>query len=215
MINLLWKYHTNLGLKNVLWFLPSPCCWGRPLVDLLPWRLHIPSILEDPLHSEQLVRTPSPASPRAVPGSLVDSRPMTYQNPAFLNINPLPSLPLLLPSTCCRGRTLVVLLPWRFHILIHQRGPTALGEVDWISPRRSTAAKETGRPKKWPDTARVSGLPGDLKQPRDKRGRLHILIQTNKHQGYPDGERQAQDHKQQKPKYIGIIITHLSHHSRP
>ena len=43
--------------------------------------------------------------------------------------------------------------------------------------------------------ARATDLPGDLKQSRDKRGRLQTVIQINKHQAYPDGERQAQGHK--------------------
>jgi hypothetical protein len=38
-----------------------------------------------------------------------------------------------------------------------------------------------------------------------KKGRCQTVIQTNKHQGYPDGERQVQVHKQQKPIYLGII----------
>jgi hypothetical protein len=53
-----------------------------------------------------------------------------------------------------------------------------------------------------------------MKQDRDKKGRLHTVTQINKHQGYPDGERQAQDHKQQKPKYVGIIKTQFFHHSK-
>jgi hypothetical protein len=64
-----------------------------------------------------------------------------------------------------------------------------------------------GKPHRWWDTARDIDLPGDLKKPRDKRGRIQTVTQTNKHQGYPDGERQAQDHKQQKPKYMGILRT--------
>jgi hypothetical protein len=72
-----------------------------------------------------------------------------------------------------------------------------------------------GRHHRWSDTARATGLPGDLKQPRDKRGRLHTVTQTNKHQGYPDCERQAQEHKRQKPKYIGIIRIKFFHHGKP
>jgi hypothetical protein len=49
---------------------------------------------------------------------------------------------------------------------------------------------------------------------QDKRGRLHTVTQNNKHQEYPDEERQAQEHKQQKPKYIGILRTQFSHHSK-
>jgi hypothetical protein len=72
-----------------------------------------------------------------------------------------------------------------------------------------------GRPHRWSARARAASLTGDLKQPRNKRGRLQIVIQTNKHQGYPDGERQVQDHKQQKPIYMGIIRTQFFHHSKP
>jgi hypothetical protein len=46
---------------------------------------------------------------------------------------------------------------------------------------------------RWSDTARATGFPGDLKQPRDKRGRLQTVTQINKPQGYPDGKRQVQD----------------------
>jgi hypothetical protein len=72
-----------------------------------------------------------------------------------------------------------------------------------------------GKPHKWSDTARAAGLTGDLKQLRDKRGRLHTVTQNNKHQRYPDGERQAQDHKQQKSIYVSIIRNQFSHHSKP
>lgn len=52
------------------------------------------SILEDPLHSEKLVRTPTFAlSPGTDAGNLVDSGPITQQNPALSNTNPLPSNP--------------------------------------------------------------------------------------------------------------------------
>jgi hypothetical protein len=64
-------------------------------------------------------------------------------------------------------------------------------------------------------TARVASLPGDLKQPRDKRGRLHTVTKINKNQGNPDGKRHAQKHKQEKPKYVGINKTQFSHHSMP
>jgi formylmethanofuran dehydrogenase subunit B len=37
--------------------------------------------------------------------------------------------------------------------------------------------------------------------------------QSNKHQGYPDGKRQAQDHKHQQPIYVDIIRTQFSHSS--
>jgi hypothetical protein len=93
---------------------------------------------------------------------------------------------------------------------------------------RSTAASTTdqqllcpceeppvGRSHRWSATARATSLTGDLNQPRDKRGRLHTVTEINKHQGYADGERQAQDHKQQKPIYVGIIRTQISHHSKP
>jgi hypothetical protein len=73
----------------------------------------------------------------------------------------------------------------------------------------------------------------------DKRGRPQKVVQTNSRdiqmvkgkrktisnrrqnmwesyqlRGYPDGKRQAQDHKQQKPKYVGIIRTQFSHYSK-
>jgi hypothetical protein len=48
-----------------------------------------------------------------------------------------------------------------------------------------------GRLYRWSDTAKAAGLSEDLKQPRDKRGRLHTVIQTNKHQRYPDSKRQV------------------------
>ena len=47
-----------------------------------------------------------------------------------------------------------------------------------------------------------------------KRGRLHIVTQINKQQGYPDGEGKVQNHKQQKPKYMGIIRTQFVHYSK-
>jgi hypothetical protein len=72
-----------------------------------------------------------------------------------------------------------------------------------------------GRLQRWSDTARAQGLTGNLKQPKEKRGRLHTVTQTYNHQGYPDVEMQGQDHKQQKPKYVGIIRTQFSHHSKP
>jgi hypothetical protein len=68
---------------------------------------------------------------------------------------------------------------------------------------------------KGPHTSSVTDLLGDLKLPRDKRGILQIVIQTNKHQGYIDGKRQAQDHKQQKPKFMGIVRTQFSHTASP
>jgi hypothetical protein len=40
----------------------------------------------------------------------------------------------------------------------------------------------------------------------DKRSRLYTVTPVNKHQGYPDGEGQAQDHKQQKLIYMVIIM---------
>ena len=86
--------------------------------------------------------------------------------------------------------------------------------------RRSTAARTTDqqlfcsceeppvrRLHRKLDIARDTGLPGDLKQYRDRNGRLHTVTQINKHQGYPDGERQAEDHKQQKPKHMSITRT--------
>jgi hypothetical protein len=48
-----------------------------------------------------------------------------------------------------------------------------------------------GRSHRWPVTAKVIGLTGDLKQSRDKRDNLQTVTQTNKYQGYPDGKRQA------------------------
>jgi hypothetical protein len=93
---------------------------------------------------------------------------------------------------------------------------------------RSTAARATdqqllcpceepsvGRPHRYSDTAKAVSLTGDLKQSRDKRGRLNIVSQINKHQGYPDVKRQAQDHKQQKSKYMDIIRTQFFQHSKP
>jgi hypothetical protein len=44
----------------------------------------------------------------------------------------------------------------------------------------------------WSDTDRATSLPGDLKQPRVKRGIQHTVTQINKHQGYPVGERQKE-----------------------
>jgi hypothetical protein len=125
------------------------------------------------------------------------------------------------PSTCSLllGQTPSWSAPIRLHILIHPRGPTVLRAVEdllhsavvWRHPRRSTAARATdqqflwlcekppvGRFHKWTDKVRDSGLSGDQKQPRGKRVRLHIVTQTNEHQGYPDGEWQAQDHKQRQ-----------------
>jgi hypothetical protein len=68
-----------------------------------------------------------------------------------------------------------------------------------------------GKPHKWFATARAKDLLGDLKQPREgqKRQTPDRGIQNNKHQGYTDGERQAQDHKQQKPIYF------VWHHQNP
>jgi hypothetical protein len=62
----------------------------------------------------------------------------------------------------------------------------------WEEPR-------VGRSNRWSATARATDLPRDLKHPREKRGRFQTVTQTNKHQGYPDGERHAQEHKQQNP----------------
>ena len=45
------------------------------------------------------------------------------------------SLPPILPGLCCWGRPLVGLLPWRFHLPIHARGPAAPREVGHIALR--------------------------------------------------------------------------------
>jgi hypothetical protein len=61
---------------------------------------------------------------------------------------------------------------------------------------------------------RPQAYQGDLKQPRDKKGRLHTVTQTNKHQGYLDGERKAQDDKQQKAKHVDTIRNQFFQHRK-
>ena len=97
-----------------------------------------------------------------------------------------------------------------------------------MPPRRSTAARSAdqqllcpceeplvGRPHRFSDIVRAAGLLGGPKQSRDKRSRFQTVTQTNKNQGYPDGKRKAQNQKQQKPKYVGIIRNWFFHHSKP
>jgi hypothetical protein len=72
-----------------------------------------------------------------------------------------------------------------------------------------------GRLHRWSSPAKAPGLPGDLKQPSNKSERLQAVTQTNRSQGYPDGKRQAQDHKQQKPIHMDIIRNQFSYHSKP
>jgi hypothetical protein len=64
--------------------------------------------------------------------------------------------------------------------------------------------------------ARDTGLPGDLKQIRDKIGRLQTESPTPANtmdiQMVTD---ETQDHKQQKPVYVGIIRTQFFYHRMP
>jgi hypothetical protein len=206
--------------------LPSCFCWGRLLLSLDPWRLHtlIHSRVPAAIRTVRKNHPPTQILELLL-GAWWTHNPSPTKTHVLSNTTPLQSLLSLLPCPFCWGRLLVGLLPWRHHLLIHPRGPAAFRAVGqqldcstedptvWRPPRRSTAARATdqqllcpceespvGRPHRWSDIARAAGLPGNLKQPRDKRGRLHTVTQTNKHQGYPDGERQVQDYKQQKSK---------------
>ena len=140
-------------LSNLkLYLLPHLCCWGRPLVCLPSWRHHIPwSILEDPLHSEQL-------------------------------------------RMCCL-QSIWSYWTQSFSTVGQQLDCSTEDPTVWRPPRISTAARETDqqllclyeeppvrRPHRKSAIAKATGLPGDLKQPRDQRGRLQTFTQTNKHQ---------------------------------
>jgi hypothetical protein len=50
---------------------------------------------------------------------------------------------------------------------------------------------------------------------RQKKQTPDRAYQSNKHQGQPDGKRQAQDKNQQKSIYMGIIRTQFSNHRKP
>ena len=122
---------------------PGPCCWGRLLVGLLPWRLHIPlhlrGLVELRAVDKKFPQTPS-SSPRAAAGSLVDLEPINPPNhlPSRMPFPFLQSLLFLLPGLCCLGRLLDGLFLWGLHITIHPRGPSALRAVEklrfWAFP---------------------------------------------------------------------------------
>jgi hypothetical protein len=101
---------------------------------------------------------------------------------------------------------------WTTSWLLHWRHSSlkASQEIYCSQVNRSTASLPLWRDPSWKTPqvvwyCQAAVLPGDLKQPRDKRGRIQIVTQTNKHQGYPDGERKVKGHKEQKPIYMGII----------
>ena len=71
---------------HIFVLLPCPCSWGRPLVDLFPWRLHIPIHPRGPAalravgKNKSPIPTPPSLSPRAPAVILVYSEPFTHQN---------------------------------------------------------------------------------------------------------------------------------------
>lgn len=67
-------------------------------------------------------------------------------------------------------------------------------------------------PENW--SSKSTDTPNIIVSLTHKRYKLHSDSKT-KCQRYPDGDRQAQEHKQQKLRCIGNITTNFFHHSKP